>query len=184
MVTDPATQRPHSDASAPSGEHRRASSASGIMAGAVPVRKRGRGVNIALGIVALAFAATIAYPWWQSTVRDENERGAIAYLKEIHRLEGEYKGKFINGQHRYAVTFFELAAAGLLEGTPPEGGNLTRGGYVFKLGTPGDAQARYFAIAHPEQPGVSGQRSFYIDDTGTVRASPGMPVGPAFPEEK
>jgi hypothetical protein len=122
-------------------------------------------------------------PWLQNSRRAANEAAALTFLREIQRLEAAYRARPAAGREpRYATSFFELAAAGVLGGPAPEGPFIVKDGYVFKLGTPGDPTARYFAIATPEKFGETGTRSFYTDETGTIRQSPGPAVGPAFPE--
>lgn len=157
-----------------------------IAIGEAPEKATRPGVGLptaAIVVAALALVASFVWPWIEEAGRARNEEAAVAFLRDIHKMQGQFQStRTTRGEQRFAVSFFELAAAGLLPGPAPDGPSVVRAGYAFRIGTPGDPAARYYAIARPERPGVTGHRSFYIDETGVCRASPGSAVGPAFPE--
>jgi hypothetical protein len=134
-----------------------------------------------IGVLAAALAATF-FVDAPSGQRADNEAAVLGFMRRIPTMQERFQQKTAEtGLARYASSFLEMAQAGALEGPAPDGAFLTRDGYVFKLGSLGDPD-HYFAIARPERFGGTGERSFYIDDTGVVRAAPGPVVGPAFPE--
>ncbi len=141
-------------------------------------------VDLLMGLAVLALLATLLLPFVWSAQLARNEKAAIEFCREIHRIETQFKAKQAKsgGRAQFAASFFELAAAGVYTGAQAEGGILSRQGYLFRIGTLDGG--RYFALAHPAQPGETGHRSFYVDDTGVVRESPVQVVGPGFPEAR
>jgi hypothetical protein len=87
-----------------------------------------------------------------------NEIAAMARLRSIANAEALY---MVEANNRYA-TLDELTKKGLVN--DPMRGKLT--GYSFEV----QVKAGGFeAIAVPLQPGISGKRSFYIDETNVLR---------------
>jgi hypothetical protein len=92
-----------------------------------------------------------------STIRI-NESTAQWRLRSLHNAENEYKAS----KGRFA-TFEELRAGGHL---PEEEGLMEVNGYEVKLSVSGD---KFEATATPKGYPKLGRRSFYIDQTGTLR---------------
>jgi hypothetical protein len=89
-----------------------------------------------------------------------NEIAAQARLRTIATGEAAY---YAQGEGRYA-SLEELVQSGFVN--DPMKGNLR--GYRFEV----RAKANSFeATAVPENFGVTGRRSFYVDDTGVMRAA-------------
>jgi hypothetical protein len=85
-----------------------------------------------------------------------NESTALMVLSNIQEAQSIYR----NEKGRFA-TLEELVEAGLL--TKEE---LDGFGYRFDIGAAG---GRYEALATPTEYKKTGQRSFYMDDTGMIR---------------
>jgi len=89
-----------------------------------------------------------------------NETAAMARLRSIANAETRY---LIESSDSYA-TLDDLIKKGFV--TDPARGKLT--GYRFEVRVkPGGFEA----TAVPVQPGISGNRSFYIDETNVLRGA-------------
>ncbi|HJR09348.1 MAG TPA: hypothetical protein VJ842_18960 [Pyrinomonadaceae bacterium] len=106
-----------------------------------------------------------------STIRS-NEANAQWRLRSIHNAENEYKAS----KGRFG-TFEELRAGGHL---PEEEGLMEASGYEIKLSASGD---KFEITATPKGYPKLGRRSFYIDQTGTLRGGDtgGKPASESTP---
>ena len=138
-------------------------------------------VDVLMILALLGLVATFVAPMWAASARAANEWGALDFTKKLQQMQEGFKAKQPDDAKQYASTFFDLAAAGFELGDLPSG-ELLRGGYMFRIGVIDAARKKYFIMAMPERFGETGARSFYADDTGAVRESPGPVVGPAFPD--
>jgi hypothetical protein len=109
--------------------------------------------------------------------KERYENGAIAFLKKLAQAQALYReeDRDGNGVVDYAETFAQLGAAGL---TTPAGAKakheISLDGYRFRIQR---ADALHWAAdAWPEVTGETGDRFFFVDETGIVRASK---TGPA-----
>jgi type II secretory pathway pseudopilin PulG len=140
-------------------------------------------VDPLIAIVVLALLTTFALPIIASSRRAANEQSAQDTLRSMIGIQGRFRDTgAADGRHRFATSFFELAAAGLIDGIQSGGTELRRDGYLFHLGTPDDPETHYFAVALPEQWGQTGDHAYYIDDTTKLRVSTSPSIGPVFPE--
>lgn len=97
-----------------------------------------------------------------------NEAGAIASLRTLSSAEATYQSTAGNGEYG---TIEELGEQKLIDYVLAEG---HRYGYLFKVrrekrSTESQSSLEIFAI--PRTYGVTGRRSFYIDETGVIRAA-------------
>jgi type II secretory pathway pseudopilin PulG len=118
-------------------------------------------------IVPLGIVAAIAIPNVLASARAANESGSIATLRNIHEAEATYRSTVGNGAFG---TLDQLVAEELVN---PQLAKGFRYGYRFKVTvTPtGDDEAPAFeAVGVPLTYGKSGIRSFFVDETGVVRA--------------
>jgi hypothetical protein len=140
-------------------------------------------VDPLIAIVAVALLATFAVPIMASNQRAENEEAAKNTLRSLVAMQGRFRDQGTpDGKHRFATSFFQLATAGIFDGeAPPEGADLRRGGYQFRIGAD-ESDHHYYATAEPERFGDTGDHSYYIDDTAKLRESPTAANGPIFKE--
>jgi hypothetical protein len=145
--------------------------AKGLLAKATPL-------DAVLALLIIALGVTFWLPSHWEASRRANEAAALAFEREVFELEQKYRSQ----KGAYAPSFFELAAAGAYQGPAPEAGLVTRDGYIFKITPLQSDCARWYATAVPAGYGSTGDRSYYVDDTGKVHVSEGPISGPAFPE--
>ncbi|HEX5704618.1 MAG TPA: DUF4190 domain-containing protein [Pyrinomonadaceae bacterium] len=127
-------------------------------------------MNIASGVLLIPVIVilSIALPNLQASRRAANEGSTIASLRKIHAAEGMYqsttgRGDFgdIKDLHRDYLIDSDLASG-------------TRSGYQFKVEAvkdTGDGSPGFTVVAVPVSYPYSGRRSFFMDETGVIRAA-------------
>jgi type IV pilus assembly protein PilA len=145
-------------------------------------------IELLVVVAIVGIVAAIATPELLRARVAGNEASAIASLRAIHSGQATYASTCARGG--YAQSLTDLA-------TPPSGGTaafvspdlaangVRKSGYILNV-LPGtlagvvapqasvcnapadDALASYFAEAHPETIGSTGQRSFGMDQRGTI----------------
>ena|SRR5215217_2479708 len=140
-----------------------------------PWQYGGRGMAIAalvLNIVSLVsfvpmgVIAAIAIPNLLASRRAANEGSAMASLRTLHSAEATYQSTRGNGKFG---TLSELAAEGLIDSKLATG---TKNGYKFTVELTADElnYPGFSVVGVPMTYRSTGVRSFYIDETGVIRA--------------
>ena len=125
-------------------------------------------IELMIVIAIIAIIAAIAIPNLIEARKGSNESSAIGTLRTIgsaqHIFQANDKDK--NGAFDYATSLSALASANLIDQVLATG---TKSGYLFRIGT---ADAFFWeATADPQVPGKSGDRYFYVDESGAIRFS-------------
>lgn len=117
-------------------------------------------VAFGVGIVAAA-----AIPNLLEARMRANEAAAIATLRTLVVVQSLYRDvdKNGDGQANFAPTFEELARYDLIDAVLASG---VRQGYRFELSA---TDSEFQVVATPVEPGRSGRRSFFVDDSGVIR---------------
>jgi len=112
--------------------------------------------------VPIGIIAAIAIPNLLASARAANEGSALSSLRKIHSAEATYLGR-----HGTFGELNDLAYENLLE---PELASGKRNGYRFTvIAVPG---SRGFEVSGvPVNYGSTGTRSFFLDETGVIRAA-------------
>jgi len=150
-------------------------------------------VELLVVISIILVIAAIAIPNFMRSRMSANEASALASSRQIATAQTAFKASILfdsdtNGEGDYG-TLGQLAdpdGAGLTHPYIDEVlGAGTKGGYVFTmnitlgdvLNTPG-----YSCVAVPINPGKTGLRQYFVDDSGLLRTTmDGTPAGPASP---
>lgn len=105
---------------------------------------------------------------FSGSTREHNERVAISLLKKIVRSQKTYReeDRDGNGILDYASDLKELARTRLMERDATNG--FAAHGYQFYI-THGDVLT-FTAEAIPQRAGETGERFFFVDETGVIRA--------------
>ncbi|HEY3267503.1 MAG TPA: prepilin-type N-terminal cleavage/methylation domain-containing protein [Armatimonadota bacterium] len=131
-------------------------------------------IELLIVIAVIAILAAIAIPNLLSSRKAANESSAIASLRTIVSAEETYRSR--DASHSYA----DLAALGtakLLDETLGKD-PFTKSGYKFA----GAADPNTYSFtADPETDGSSGDRGFFVDQTGVIRVSPAKGATVASP---
>ncbi|MFY9620214.1 MAG: DUF4190 domain-containing protein [Pyrinomonadaceae bacterium] len=127
-------------------------------------------MNIASGVLLIPVIVilSIALPNLYASRRAANEGSAMNSLRRIHAAESTYqstagRGDFGNIEDLHREN---LIAADLASGT--------RHGYRFKVEVvkdTGEGLPGFIAVAVPTDYGSTGKRSFFVDETGVIRAA-------------
>jgi prepilin-type N-terminal cleavage/methylation domain-containing protein len=145
-------------------------------------------IELLIVVAIIGIIAAIAVPGLLRARMSGNEASAIGSMRAINSAQSTFSSSCANGG--YAVSLADLvkppagSTAGFVSPDLVTNGVL-KSGYLVNLaaGTVGtvvttaastcngalnDAVSSYFAEAHPNQLGTSGQRSFGTDQRGTV----------------
>ena len=116
-------------------------------------------VELLIVVTVMAIVAAVAIPQYAAGKKRANETAAISSLRAIGSANGLYRSRYST----YA-TLDQLISSSLIDDTL----SATRHGYNFtSIGT--TDSARWAITAEPETPGTSGDRYFYIDESGVIR---------------
>ncbi len=91
-----------------------------------------------------------------------NEVSAIATLRTIRSVAEMYRISYLSSYPKYSSYFFNTSPPFLDNSLE----DMNRSGYSFRWrGSPNT----YDCIAMPEVVNITGQRSFYLDESGVIR---------------
>ncbi len=124
-------------------------------------------IELMIVVAIVAIIAAIAIPNLLRSRMQSNEAAAIGSLRAV--LGAQQAFKAANG--KYAATLEELTTA-----TPPilDGNQVApKRGYKFSLTTIGD---NFAATAEPVVEGTTGNRYFYVDQSGIIRQNVANPA--------
>lgn len=118
-------------------------------------------------LVPIGLIAAISIPNLLAARRAANEGSTMASLRTIHSAEATYQATAGNGSYG---TLEQLAAQNLIR---PELASGTRNGYRFSVEVTSDLDSEmgFQAVAIPLSYPSSGRRSFFVDESGVIRAA-------------
>ena len=125
-------------------------------------------IELMIVIAIIAIIAAIAIPNLIEARKGSNEAAAIGALRTLTTAQALFRegDKDKDTTLDYATTMGELKTANLIDGVLGSG---TKQGYVFTVGSAGGAQFTWSATASPASPGKSGDRYFFVDESGVIR---------------
>ena len=121
-------------------------------------------LELLLVVTVIAVTAAIAIPRFLQTRKLSWETAAIGYLKAISTAQQQYLVR----EGVYCDSDVRLVEEGMIPGHIVEGEN-EMGGYTFVVDSFGDVY--WFGYAVPLEPGLTGDRFFFIDASGVLRFS-------------
>jgi type IV pilus assembly protein PilA len=122
---------------------------------------------IVVGVIAIV--ASIAIPNYSSSKKSANEASAISSMRALMSAEENYR--VTQNPPKYGV-LSQLKTSGLIN---PSLGSGSKSGYTFlTFGVPNSQT--YAFTGHPQT--GSGDRWFYVDQTGVIRANSGGAADP------
>jgi type IV pilus assembly protein PilA len=127
-------------------------------------------IELLIVVAVIGLIAAIAVPNLTSSRKAANEAAAIAHLRSWTSAQEIYFQRFGS----YADDHSLLEEQGLAGEANPE-----RLGYSFRLETP--SLGEWQGFADPITDSVTGDRSFFIDQTAVIRWSLGAEAGPDSP---
>ena len=117
-------------------------------------------IELLIVVTIIGVIASIAIPSLVSSKRAANEALAITYLKSWVAAQEMYQVRF----GTYADADGQLFDEGLIDGRP----EADIYGYTFSLDNPSGSQYTWWGRGWPDDPGVSGTRWFYVDQSGVI----------------
>lgn len=138
-------------------------------------------------LVYMLILGTIASSQRLGSPATSNEGAAVATLRSIHTAQTRYREKALKDVDDDGITDFGTLRQ-LQETSPPmlefAYENNSRYGYRFTLtALPSNGgMPRYTCTARPVEPGRSGEKQFFLNESGEIRFTPdGATVGPSSP---
>jgi prepilin-type N-terminal cleavage/methylation domain-containing protein len=131
-------------------------------------------IELMIVIAIIAIIAGIAIPNLLQSRKGANEAAAVGGLRTLFQAEEMFRDEDMDhdGVLEYATSFQTLVVHGaLIDQTLATG---TKQGYVYSI-LEAD-QFAFQATASPVSPGQSGDRYFFIDDSGALRFNDAQPA--------
>lgn len=116
-------------------------------------------------IVPIGLIAAISIPNLLAARRAANEGSTMASLRTIHSAEATYQATAGNGAFG---TLEQLAEQKLIR---PDLAAGTKNGYRFNVEVTSDSEMGFEVVAIPLNYPSSGRRSFFVDESGVIRAA-------------
>lgn len=129
-------------------------------------------IELLIVVAVIGIIATIALPNLQSSKKAANEAAAIAHLRTWTSAQELYYQRY----RTYAASEQSLVDERLVGNPDPQ-----QCGYLFEVTAEGADSLNWSGTASPLQEGVTGDRSFFIDQTGVIRWSLGGNAGAGSP---
>src|SRR5436190_1348688 len=124
-------------------------------------------IELMIVIAIIAIIAAIAIPNLIEARKGSNETAAIGALRTLVTAQGLFRegDRDQNGVLDYATDMTQLSNYSLIDSTL---GGGTKQGYVFTIGNAGNTQFVWSAHASPVVAGKTGDREFFVDDSGVI----------------
>lgn len=129
-------------------------------------------IELLIVVAIIGIIAALAIPNLTQSKKAANEANAITYMRHWSAAQELYKMQF----GEYADADQQLVLQKLIGVDNPD-----RFGYTFSIDNAPGATDAWWGQGVPDNPGVSGDRFFYIDSTGVIRWAVGGAAGPASP---
>ena len=125
-------------------------------------------IEIMIVVAIIAIIASMAIPSILNARKASNEASATSALRTLTTANNQYRTRF----QSYAAAFSNLSVAGYIDDSLGSG---AKSGYIFTYAAAGDT---WTANADPTTPGASGDRGFFVDESGVIRFSPSGAASP------
>jgi Tfp pilus assembly protein PilE len=112
-------------------------------------------------VALIAIITAIAIPAILNSRKASNEASAVASLRTLSTISNSYRTRF----GTFADSLASISSAGYIDSTLGSG---TKSGYTFVYA---GNQFGWNVGADPAAPGQTGDRSFFIDESGVIRFS-------------
>ncbi len=120
-------------------------------------------IELMIVVAIIAILASIAIPSMLSARKSGNEMSAIASLRTLTTVNVQYRTRF----SEYSTNLVDLQTTGYIDSVLGAG---TKSGYTFiYVG----ATNIWFVLAEPVTMATTGDRSFFVDQTGVIRSVEG-----------
>jgi prepilin-type N-terminal cleavage/methylation domain-containing protein len=133
-------------------------------------------IELLIVVVIIGIIAAIAIPNLLAARRGANEGSAVSSMRTLHGANVTYQASA--GSGKFAADMATLKAAGLIDDTLAAAGAaapVAKSGYTFEYGTAASVAlnpSQFTVVSIHSGSGLTatGTRSFFIDETGVIRA--------------
>jgi prepilin-type N-terminal cleavage/methylation domain-containing protein len=129
-------------------------------------------IELMLVVTLLAIIIAVAVPSLLGAKKSANEGAAIVALRSLTSAQLQYRVRF-----RFYGSVTNLEQAGSLDDSWRD---MRRNGYTFTSVVPLGG-IFWYATATPEIQGITGDRHFYVDETGIIRHRQSAPATSSDP---
>lgn len=129
-------------------------------------------LELLIVVAVIAIIASLAIPNLQNSKKAAYEAAAISYMRSWTSAQELY----LMRHGTYADADNQLVGDGFIGNPDPDAQ-----GYTFSIDNSSGETTRWWGRGWPTTAGVTGDRYFYIDNTGVIRWSLSGPASPASP---
>ncbi len=122
-------------------------------------------IELMLVVTLLAIILAMAIPAFLSSRKHANEVSAISSLRTLSSIQNVYRIRF--------GTYGTLQALGDVQLVDNNLGSGRKAGYTFTVSGSGISDCTWAFSAAPVEPGVTGDRWFFVDESGVIRGKEG-----------
>ena|ERR1041385_1047921 len=127
-------------------------------------------IELMIVVAIIAIIAAIAIPSLLNARKSGNEASAISSLRTLTTVNEQYRTRF----QAYAPALADLVAQGYIDNVLGAG---AKSGYNFVYARP-DVNT-WTCNGDPQNPGTTGDRHFFVDQSGVIRFDPAAAAGAA-----
>ena len=132
--------------------------------------KRNQGftlIELMIVVAIIAIIAAIAIPSLLNARKAGNEASAISSMRTLTTVNEQYRTRFANPTAGigYSNTLANLLASGYIDSIL---GGGTKSGYLFSYA---GTQTTWTCSATPVTSGTTGDRTFFVNESGVIRAA-------------
>ncbi len=128
-------------------------------------------IELMIVVAIIAIIAAIAIPSLLNARKAGNEASAISSMRTLTTVNEQYRTRF----SRYSASMANLSGSGYIDSVL---GNGTKSGFSF---TYSGAVNTWAVSGVPTSVGTTGDRSFFVNQTGVIRGAAGGGAGSGSP---
>ena len=121
-------------------------------------------IELLLVITVITIIAVISIPSFLAAKKASNESAAISAMRALSSAQSQYRTRY-----GYYASIADLTATGTIDTSFSDG---ARNGFSFTVIS--SSQDAWSVQASPLELNVTGDRSFFVDESGVLRFAPGM----------
>ncbi len=129
-------------------------------------------IELAIVIAVIAIILAMVVPALMSSRKHANETAAIANLRTVSQAQLQYRTQYGSYAELEELSDVSLVDSGFSD--------AERQGYRF-VSSGSQGSTTWAMLAEPVDPGVSGDRYFFIDESGVIRFREGEPADGGSP---
>ena len=118
-------------------------------------------IELMIVVAIIAIIAAIAIPNLQQARAVSNESSAVSSLRAVSSVQEQYRSRF----GVFSSTLTDLSTQGFIDS---QLGSGTKSGYNFENFV-ASGSLGFSLEANPQTPGMTGNRFFFVDESGVIR---------------